>query len=568
MKAEAPFRWARIGAMMASNDPYVAMFREALEHTGLRVEWLEECTAEWLETVDVLLLCGHGHLTDSQRDAVHNWTQDGGALVACGGTWGLHDLLGIARVGTVMPKGVVKPKGNDRLWPTEALPARFFGGTLVKAENCEVAATCGSHAAVTRRRAHRGAAFYVGPHVGQTLQLMLMGRSVESDAIGPDDGSALLSDGKLRAEDGTNLDYDTDRTRIEGQHAFFGTAHADIVREIWVRAILQAAEYVGVSVPLFWHLPKHTGAMAMLTMECEVFNTDRVFQVCRTLAMFGCAAAWLVRTPGYSLDAFRALRAREHEIGLLFETNDHSGWHEERLKIQLTAMRRAAARPQMLTFRPIEGKWRGYTLPYELAEAAGARVSVSRGGRQTGTMGFPFGTCHPYFPVRRDGSSFYVMEIPTAMANPGQDTPEPISDALIEQTRQRNGCLGIVATPDAFDEQREFLALRRLLSLCKQARLEFIMPEQLFKYERARRTLRINQTQADGHGSLFLSSETGVEDLSLLVSGPAAIASVRGREIQSAPIERYGTVFQAMTLRLEPKQQVEVFWDVEQRKTA
>ncbi len=544
------------------------MFREALEHTGLRVEWLEECTVEWLKTVDVLLLCGNGTLSDTQRDAVDNWTQDGGALIACGGPWGLHELFGIAQGGSPTAKGMVKPNGKDRLWPSGAAPARFFGGTLATPEGCEVAATCGELAAATRRRANRGVAFYVAPHVGQTLQLMLMGRSVESDAIGPEDGSAILADGVLRSEDGTNLDFDTDRTPTEGRHACFGTPHADIVRELWVRAILQAAEWVGVSVPLLWHLPKHAEAVAILTLDCEEFSTDRVFRVCRTLAMFGCPATWLVRTPGYSLDAFRALRARDHEVGLLFETNNHAGWHEERMKIQLTAMRRAAGRPQMLSFRPIDGRWCGYTLPYEIAEAAGARVSISRGGRQVGTMGFPFGTCHPYFPVRRDGTSFYVMEIPTTITAPGSGTPESICDALIEHTRLRNGCLTVTATPAAFDEGSDFLTIRRLLSLCKQSRLDFVLPEQMFEYERARRTLRITQNASEGKGSLFLSSETGVEELSLLISGPSAAASVRGREVALTPIERYGTVFHGVTVRLVPKQQIEVLWDVDQLKAA
>lgn len=565
---EATFGWARLGVVMASDDPYAPLYREAIEHAGLRVEWLEECSPAWLETVDVLLLCGYGELSATHRDAIHEWVGDGGSLVCSGGTWGLEETLGVQPNGMHASSAQLRSNKKDRLWPPAAVPARFFGGTLCKPAGCETVATANGLTAVSRHRVHRGAALFVGPHIGQTLTLMQMGRSVESDAIGPSDGSARLDDGVLRAEDATHLDFDQDRTTIEGCAPFFGQPHADVVRECWIRAVLNACDLAGVSVPMLWMWPRHAAAVATLSFDCELFDTDSVFRVYRTLAMFGCAASWVVKAPGFSLNAFRAIRAWDHEVALLFDTDDAAGWHEERLKIQLTAMRRASARPQILAFRPVDGKWRGLTRAYELAEAAGARLCMGRGGRQPGTMGFLFGTCHPYFPMRRDGSSFYVAELPTTLVEPGEITKDPVCDALLEQTLARHGCLHMVTRPESFDNPTIFASVRRLLSLCKQNRLEFMLPEEIFHFEKARRALRVAPKGAEGGGVLQLSSDTEVHELSVLVSGPQATALVRGREVTAVPVERFGTRFTALTVRLEAKKQVEIVWNVTLRKSA
>lgn len=544
------------------------MYREAIEHAGLRVEWIEECNPVWIESLDVLLLCGRGSLSDSGKTAVENWVQSGGSLVCSGGFWGLHETLGLEPEGTWVSNALAEPCGDDRLWPEGLASVRFFGGFLATPTQAKPLAQAAGEAALTRHAVGLGHAFYVAPHIGQTMQLMQMGRSVECDGVGPSDGSATLDDGKLRDEDGTALSFEHDRTSVDGAAPFFGRPHADAVREIWIRTILHAAELAKVSVALLWHWPRNAAATAMLSLDCEEFETDRVFRVYRALAMFGCPAAWMVRMPGLSLNAFRAIRSWDHEVGLLFETDDGPGWHEERMKIQLTGMRRASARPTILSVRATGGRWRGYTKPYELAEASGARVYCGRGGRQPGTQGFLFGTCHPFFPVRRDGSSFYVGEMPVVLSEPGEAAVDAVCDQLLGQVLARHGCLHIAATPESFDRQISFNAIRRLLSSCKQNRLDFILPEQAFQFEKARRTLRMTANATRDGGFLHLASDVGIQDLTVLVSGPPGNAMVRGRDTMATPVERYGTAFQAVNLHLEPKLQVELAWDFGRRTAA
>lgn len=557
MNTMESFGWARIAIYYAQDDPYAPYYREVLEHAGLRAEALEGLSAGDLSHNDVVLLAGKGTLNPTQASALEDWVHNGGSLVCSGSTWGLHSILGFSGASTWISNSLIEPQKEDRLWPEGVESIRFFGGAAVTSTSAHTVANSDGKTLVARKSHGRGVSIYVGAHVGQTMCLMQNGRSVECDGIGPGDGSAVLDDGKLRAEDGTTLDFTADRG-FAGEHPYFNQPHSDLVKEIWIRAILEAAEHSGRFVPMLWHWPSQAAGSAVLSLDCEDFETDKVVALQRTLTMFGCRAAWIVGTPGYSTDVYRGLRAWEHEVGLLFHTDDGTGWHEEKLKIQVTSIGRLSGTPSIISVRPVDGKWRGWLNFYELCEATGARMSLSKGGRQPGTSGFLFGTCHPYFPMNREGRSFFTGELPYTVFMPGRVTPDPVSDAILESTVARHGCVHVVMTPESLSDPTVSASLRRLLSLCKQSRLEFMLPDQIYRYEKARRQMRIFQKHTPVEGTLQLVSEFEVENLSLMISGPRMAVQVKGKEIPGRQVTRYGTTFTAVSVDVQPKQQLDL----------
>jgi hypothetical protein len=291
----------------------------------------------------------------------------------------------------------------------------------------------------------------------------------------------------------------------------------------------------------------------MLTIESEEFDRDHVNRFYRTLSMFGMPASWLVSMPGYSVDVYRVLRAWDHEIGLLFQTDDSPLGNEERLKIQFTSLARLAAQTNLSAIRSQDGKWRGWTHFYDLCEQAGARISLSKGGRQPGTSGFLFGTCHPFVPPRLDGSNHLVTEIPYSVFMPGVVTPDPVAEKILYQTSASNGCYQIVCRSNGIESPAFSNSLRRILSLCKQQRMEFVTPELVHRFERARRHMRIIQKSIDDEGTLQLSSDVEVEGLTVLVNGPVLQPELRGRALSVQTVERYGTKFNVIRLDLEAK---------------
>jgi hypothetical protein len=554
------FGWARVGVFYAKADAYASSYREALDHAGIRFEALPEINAAEVGHLHILLLCGYSRLNDHQQSVVADWVKKGGCVICSGSLWGLESLLGLEPTERHLSKATIRAAKQDQIWPDAADHARFFGGTHTLASGCEVLAALNTGGVgASRKKAGKGLAYFLAPHVGQTIRLMQTGRSVECDAVGPADGSARLDDGVLRAEDGTALSFEEDRSTTSGcETPFFAHPHADVVREIFIRSIVQAAEHRGVCLPLLWHWPNAARAAAILTIDCEEFERDNVNRLHRMLSMFGMPAAWIVGMPGYSVDVYRAMRAWEHELGCLFQTDDSTGWHSEKMKIQMTSVSRLTAQPNMISARAQDGRWRGWTTFYDLCENAGARVSLSKGGRQPGTSGFLFGTSQPFTPLRRDGTSYLVTEIPYCTYNPGLVTPDPVAEKLLYVSLLRYGCFHMVCSSDAVATPAVSASLRRLLSICKQQRLEFLLPEQVHRFERGRRSVRLMQKTIGDEGTLQLSSDTEIEGLTLLLSGSRLDAELKGREMYVETVERYGATFTAIRLNLEAKQQVEV----------
>lgn len=549
--------WAKIGYLLAEGDTNAIYFREVLEHLGVRAERFASI-ADALGC-DVVLLLGYGEATFAESTVLSSWVEGGGALVACGSGWGLEELLGLEGDAVHLSSGLLSPCESP-LWPEHAGPIRFFGGKFHRAalgSLSDIVTDQGS-AAVVSRRFGSGSCTYFAPHLGRSFKLMQLGTSVEVDAAGPIDGSAQLDDGKLRAEDGIALDFDVDRIEVEGtKHKFFGQPHADLLKEVFFRCLLEVVDRAGLRMATVWYWPNHATGAAMVTFDCQDFEVDYVSRMQRMLTMFGSRTTWMVAMPGYPADTYRQMRAWGYEVGLLYDAEDAAGWHPDRLHIQFTSLGRLSSLPNITAVRPADGRWRGYTHFYEAAQDAGCRVSLSKGGRQPGTQGFAFGTCHPFFPARKDGFHL-TMEVPYTVYNPGSITLDPVSDVVLLQSALRNGCFHLVSRPEAVLDSACHSALRRTLSLCKQHRLEFLAPEEIYSFEKARRNVRITVKVVGGETLLGISSDVAIDGLSLLISGDRMAAEAKGKEIPCTPIRRFGRTFQSLTMDLEAKHLVEI----------
>ena len=556
--------WARIAYYLAPDDSMAAWYREALEHAGLRAEHLDAWSPSELSRTHVLLLCGRGTITSQQAEGLGSWVENGGCLVVSGGTWDLEALLGhVPHTANHVSVGYAKAVKPDRLWPDHAPRAKSFGATTVKTAGAIDVARIGEATVVTRMRFGKGQVIFVGFHLGQTFTQMALGRSVEVDGIGAADGSARLDDGVLRAEDGLTLDFEQDRTSIDGEPApFFGEAHADIVRDVWIRAVLESVDHSGHSVIVLWNWPSNANAVASLSLDVHEFEVDHVINLQRMLTMFGCPATLLVAMPGYAADVYRALRAMEHEVGLLFHIEEANGWHEDRLKIQLTNLSRLASWPYMSSVRIDDGQWRGWTKFYDACETAGARVSLNKMGRQPGTSGFAFGTCHPFFPIKPDGKESAVCEIPGQIWQPGLVTSEKVAAALVGLVDARQGCLQVGMVPSSLSDAHVSMSLRRILSESKERRILFLKSDQIYKFEKARRQAKLVLKRLGESDLLQIASETELSNLTIMISGEPRVARDRHGNVGTFSVERHGTKFTAVTIDVPARVLTDIEWMV------
>jgi len=548
-------RFAKVAVLYATGDEYAPWLQEAMEHSGLLVDVIDEKGLENLLPYHCLILAGNGLLPPERLKQITEWADRvGGAIVCTAGTWGLERELGIEPRPDLprysrMTMVAVDP--SSRIWNDGAKAVQFIGGIRCVPREADVLARTPQGEPLLTRR---GRAYYFGPHIGQTMSLLMMGRAVANDMIGPGDGTAVTENGKLQAEDGTNLRFAEDRERPEGCTVpIFLQPHVDFLRDIWMRMIMEAIEAARATPLLVWHLPNNANAAIAFSIDADTLTAEHVRIIAGGLTKFGLPAAWMVPPPGYGQDMYRAFRKWDHETALLFATDGES-MSEDQMKIQNLTIARAAGLPGVSSVRTNDGHWHGLTRFYEIAELAGAKLSLSKGGRQPGTSGFLFGTCHMFFPVRRSGKPFSIAELPYAAFRPGVVTPDSAIPALIDRVTQVHGCLHVAQTASGVSEGNFEVSLQQMLMAARNARLLSITPEQLYQYEKARRQLRVKA----GEESLHVVSDFSVRGLTIMIGGSGITSEVGGRRSEPIPVKRYGMLFTSVVTDLDPKTQTEV----------
>lgn len=539
----------KVALLLAEDDPYSAWYAEAMVQSGLVHEKVGYGVLDHLDAQRTLALCGHGTLTDKQKENLKGWVSLGGSLVCSGGTWGLEELLGLQPCDEPRySRQTVKPALSDRLWPEKTPFCRSLGGQPVKDGAAQVIARCSSgNPAVTRH----GRTWFLAPHLGQTLALMCMGRSVEGDAIGPGDGSALLEDGIFRAEDGSHLSFADDRHQAAAGPSFFAFAHADILAEVWVRCLVEAVERTGSAPMLLWHWPNNLDAVASCTIDCDDLQPELAQKINNQLAKFGIRASWLVQTPGYAQDVYKGLRNFGQHVGLLFGGQNDT-FTEDQLKVQQLTIGRAAGLSSTACVRPGDGRWEGLARFYEMAEAAGSKISVSKGGRQAGTSGFLFGTSRPFQPHRKDGRAYRALELPYSIFCPGDGTCDSSTPIIVDEVIRRNGCLHFAyatswASRPGFEKSSQNLHM-----LMRQSRLTTMSPEDIAAYESGRRSVRVG---LGALGSATLVAEQAVTGLTVLVGAQGIEGRTIKGKLECRSVVRYGTRFSVFVMDLEHRAQ-------------
>ncbi len=539
--------------MWHPDDPYGAWFAELLAQTGLVHKTLSCRGAVDFSEVDVVLLCGQGELDAPSRDWLTKLVRGGSvSIVACGGTWGLEDVFGLGR--ECLPgygRGTLQFSGAGEALCASCGPLTFFGGQRLSEGRAQVLARDGDGRAAVVSTCRTSV---VAAHLGKTLALMTMGRGVSNDSVGPGDGSAVLDDGVLRAEDGTNLCFERDRKVAPGARwPAFLTPHADLLRDAYLKLVLGACEAVGKIPVVVWHLPENLGAAFTVTVEGNSATFDHYRRCSALLTKHGCQPGWMVPPPGLPKDFYAAFERWGHDIGHSYEPDGQSAT-ENHVRIQNLQIARAIGAPTLPLVTGKGGAWYGLSRLYELALATEARCCVSKGGRQAGTSGFLFGTARPFVPMRGNGSRISLVELPYQAYRPEHVVPFPVIQECLRQVRATHGVFhASVEAADAgglgFDG-----TINQMVTACLELRMAPIRPLALADYELGRRGCRCEFEGAE----VSVSSEAGVKGLTLLFGGVGLEALKGGLRFPRVPTVRYGREWTAAVFDTDPKSRADL----------
>jgi hypothetical protein len=324
-------KFARIGVKLAEEDSYAATFREFLMHSGLIVTWITDSIETHLMKLDMLILAGDGSVPKQIRPHLEQWIQRGGQLICVASTWDMEDVLSVlAFENAPLGAGTIDSPGDQlQFWPDECHKLRFFGGVRAIEQLAQVLVrTSHSSIAVSKNEVGEGCAWLVGIDLGQSIFHMQNGRSIETHAIEPQDGSVFFRGPNLISEEATMLDWNEDRLSLDNRPPIFDQPIADQLGEFFFRIVLNCFTETNLTPALHWYWPDDANGAAVLGVDCDDLDGEQVFLLKQQFDISRVSVTWFVAAPGYPLDIFRMIGRWGDEVGLLFNSSTTQGWSE------------------------------------------------------------------------------------------------------------------------------------------------------------------------------------------------------------------------------------------------
>jgi hypothetical protein len=203
--------------------------------------------------------------------------------------------------------------------------------------------------------------------------------------------------------------------------------------------------------------------------------------------------------------------------------------------------------------RPVTNKnhylrWENDTDIWDWCVKHGIGLDQSKGASKTGEAGFNFGTCHPYFPVRFDGSTIDVLELPTPTQDLFVFAPEAILEPLLAQAKKVHGVLHLLFHPAHFRHQQVVDAILMSIRRGKEEGMEWWTGRQINAWERARRTAKISDCSASD-GTFTIATEQELPHATVLWLGDAKLQA-SGSET-SGTHKAWGFEFAAVTATIK-----------------
>ena len=568
--------WARIGLWVGTREARVqgvcsaspGYVREILEHAGIcYVEPAREALARGEAAQAILLFVGNVSLSPLEQAAVQAHVTAGGAAVFVAYHSEAAELLGVAPVPPPLYCGSgFVPLGEGYLeagtHPVAAgvpRPLHYFGGVAVSAPQAQVLATGAdclgrpdSRPLVTERRLGRGLALLIAPDLPGTVARLQQGSSVQSDRPSAADGTINTGDGILKCDDGCQLHYVLDRDLPPGEEmACFATPVADRWREVLIRALLHAAGACRVPLPMLWYYPRSLPALGMLSFDSD--GNDRALAETHlaNLRRFGVRGTWAVMEPGYDQDFLRQLREAGMEVGLHYnalDPPDAPTWSRAAFARQLKLLAdRLGGRP-VVSNKNHYTRWEGCLEFFRWCQDAGMLIEESRGPSKSGAIGFPFGTCHPWFPMTEEGERLGVLEIGFLTQDLVVTAPASFARLLPTWASEVHGVAHLLFHPAHCTKPGVAESLEAFISHARGLGMEFWTDAEIHAWEIGRRSVQV----ASGEGRFTLSTQAPLAQATVLSLLPP------GEEDRGEVVERYGCRFGVRLVDLEPGRPVEL----------
>ena len=258
-------------------------------------------------------------------------------------------------------------------------------------------------------------------------------------------------------------------------------------------------------------------------------------------------STWCVISPGYPKQTLRAIRNQGNELGFHYNAlpKDNKTWSEKEFRKQFKEITKLFNGKKPVTNKNHYTCWKGDTEFYQWCERCGIRIDQSRGPSKTGDVGFPFGTCHPHFPVDAKGRIIDVLELPFLTQDLVVTVPSGLVDSLLRAVYKHHGILHLLFHPHHIRTAGVEQALLYSLKKARDKKMEWWKAEDINAWERARRRLKWIRFQRKPSGiSVRIYCKNALEGACLLfLSGKSFPVKIRGQKRKTRLVRRWGFSF-------------------------
>lgn len=547
---------------------------EILSHAGLTWRRMidQELGGEGLKE-HVIVVAGRVAISESAGAWLSTFVQQGGALVAVGGTFGLDDLLA-ARGSGPLSEGYLALEPDHPIAEGLTSSLHVFGGVDLRAQGGtslgrvrDIHHELTSTDAVIVNRAGRGVTVAIAPDIPGSVLYIQQGRAIHADGSPAPDGSAPIDDQILKTDDGVVLSWAFDREQSvldrpepdcpgkhpaypDGDTPWFAQAVADDLRELLVRAICWAAATSAQPLALLWYWPRGLQGIGLISHDSDLNIDDSARTTLQVLGELDIRSTWCTmwgpNWPGrYTSQTYSLVKDAGHEVALHYNglPEDGGAWGEEHLISQAAWLRQEAGVARITSNKNHYLRWEGDVDCFRWLESEGIESDQSKGPSKRGNVGYPHGSCQPWFPYDAEQERFLnVLEIPVQTQDLWLTAPYAIAGPIIHQALKQHGVAHFLFHQRHIHQRPEVAAaLRQVVADGRSCRLEWWTGTEINAWERLRRKIRVTCEQINtGCFRLHATTPTPAPGAWLVLLLPADIAFATGTATyggRPAPVE-------------------------------
>ena len=495
----------------AGSNTFQAYISEILAHAGFTFDWLENVDQVTPDRADILIVALAG---DDAATADHLWqfATRGGAVIGLANLGALASRLGCVSVSPVDVGYASFPNSRAQGTPLrflQAAPWQATGSMVEQIGQLEADRPGGEpiSAAVIRAKVGAGMIERWAVDPAATVVALQQGAApVTKDGDPAPDGSAPLNEGILKADDGFTLDWSLDRRATATGQPYFAYPYADLWREVFIQRLLRLALEMGLALPFIDTCPRGVEGLALISHDSDLNDNDSANTTLRLEQEAGIHSTWCIIEPGYTPEVYAQVKAQGHELAFHYNAVEHENykWDPADFSRQFEWLKQVTGQQVVASNKNHYTRFEGWGDLFRWLEQAGIGLDQTRGPSKRGNVGMLFSTCHPFFPIawHDEGNRRYdVLELGflTQDMDLGSWADTSVIAPFVEQVQRVRGVAHFLFHPIHLHQQEAVRqAFSKVIGELRGRGFVFWTSQQINDWERARRTLRITQIDAQG----------------------------------------------------------------------